>query len=192
MSGRKLGRTSSHRKALFANLATELLRHEQIKTTLHKAKDLRSVVEPLITKACKGLGTDGELAARRQILRTVNDEEVVRKLFSDLAPKFKKRPGGYTRVVKAGFRKGDSAAMAIIELTEKSAGTAATKAKTTGKKAEAKETAAEKPTKETAKKEAAPKKEAKADTKTAAKKETTAKKPTAKKTEAKKEEKTEK
>lgn len=125
MSGRKLGRTSSHRKALFANLATELLRHEQIKTTLPKAKDLRGVVDRLITKACKGLGTDGELAARRQILRTVNDEAVVRKLFDELAPKFQKRPGGYTRVLKAGFRKGDSAAMAVIELTEKSTETSA-------------------------------------------------------------------
>lgn len=144
MSGRKLGRTSSHRKALFANLATELLRHEQIKTTLAKAKDLRSVVEPLITKACNGKGTDGELAARRLIMRTVNDEAVVRKLFDELAPKFQKRNGGYTRVLKAGFRKGDAAPMAIMELTERSAvATAPAKEakaeKAPAKKAEAKE-----------------------------------------------------
>jgi large subunit ribosomal protein L17 len=156
MSGRKLGRTSSHRKALFANLATELLRHEQITTTLHKAKDLRSVVEPLITKACRGLGTDGELAARRQILRTVNDEAVVRKLFDELAPKFQKRPGGYTRVLKAGFRKGDSAAMAVIELTEKSTATAAETKAPKKAKAVKKVEASEKPKVEAKTEKAAP------------------------------------
>ena len=171
MSGRKLGRTSSHRKALFANLATELLRHEQITTTLPKAKDLRGVVDKLITKACRGLGTDGELAARRQILRTVNDETVVKKLFDELAPKFQKRPGGYTRVLKAGFRKGDAAAMAVIELTEKS-----TETTTDAKPAK----------KAKAKKETAPKVEAKAEKKDAPKKSSTKAKT------AKKETKTEK
>lgn len=177
MSGRKLGRTSSHRKALFANLATELLRHEQIKTTLPKAKDLRGVVEPLITKACRGLGTDGELAARRQILRTVNDEAVVKKLFDELAPKFQKRSGGYTRVLKAGFRKGDSAAMAVIELTEKSTETSAPAKAPKKATTEAKEATSEKP-----------KVEAKAEKKETATKKTPAKKAT----KAKKEDKAEK
>lgn len=120
MSGRKLNRTSSHRKALFANLATQLLMHEQIKTTLPKAKDLRSVVEPLITKA-----RQDTVAARREVLKTIRDKEVVNKLFTEIAPRFANRPGGYTRVLKAGFRKGDAADMAIIELTEKSAPVAA-------------------------------------------------------------------
>lgn len=116
MSGRKLNRTSSHRKAMFANLATQLLMHEQIKTTLPKAKDLRSVIEPLITKA-----RQDTVAARREVLKTIRDKDVVHKLFTEIAPRFANRPGGYTRVLKAGFRKGDAADMAIIELTEKAA-----------------------------------------------------------------------
>jgi large subunit ribosomal protein L17 len=113
IAGRKLGRTSAHRQALFANLATALLEHGQIRTTLPKAKDLRGVVEPLITKA-----RAGTLAARREVARTIKDEAVVRKLFDEIAPRFKNTPGGYTRILKAGFRQGDSAPMAIIELTE--------------------------------------------------------------------------
>lgn len=114
VAGRKFSRTSSHRQAMFAALCTALITHEQIRTTLPKAKDLRRVVEPLITKAKKG-----DLAARREVLKTIRDKEVVAKLFSEIAPRFANRNGGYTRVLKAGFRQGDAADMAIIELTEK-------------------------------------------------------------------------
>ena len=116
IAGRKLGRTSSHRKALFANLATSLLKHGQIRTTLPKAKDLRKVVEPLIT-----LGKKGDLAARRQAAQTITEPAVVQHLFHNVAPTMKNRAGGYTRVLRAGFCKGDSAEMAIIELTDKPA-----------------------------------------------------------------------
>lgn len=110
--GRKLNRTSSHRKAMFANLATALLKHEQIRTTLPKAKDLRPIAERLIT-----LGKRGDLHARRQALaRLRGDEVVVGKLFKELAERYKNRYGGYTRVLKAGFRYGDYASMAVIEL----------------------------------------------------------------------------
>jgi len=114
MSGRKLNRTSSHRKAMFANMATALLKHEQIKTTLPKAKDLRRVAEQLIT-----LGKRGDLHARRQAAAVIREEEVVRKLFSVLGERYKDRNGGYTRVLKAGFRYGDAAPMAIIELVDR-------------------------------------------------------------------------
>ena len=114
MSGRKLNRTSSHRKALFSNLAAALITHEQIKTTLPKAKDLRPVVEKLIT-----LGKRGDLHARRQAAALLRDDAVVRKLFSVIADRYKDRQGGYTRVLKAGFRYGDAAPMAIIELVER-------------------------------------------------------------------------
>ncbi|SIS59235.1 50S ribosomal protein L17 [Insolitispirillum peregrinum] len=114
MSGRKLNRTKSHRKALFANMATALLKHEQIKTTLPKAKDLRPVAEKLIT-----LGKRGDLHARRQALAIIREEDVVRKLFSVLAERYKTREGGYTRVLKAGFRYGDAAPMAVIELVDR-------------------------------------------------------------------------
>jgi len=113
MAGRKFNRDSGHRKALLKNLATDLLKHEQIKTTLPKAKDLRRVVEPLITKAKKG-----DIAARREVAKIITDTVVLKKLFDDIAPRFKDRKGGYTRVMKFGFRQGDSAPMAIIELTE--------------------------------------------------------------------------
>ena len=116
IAGRKLSRTSSHRKALFANLAASLIEHEQIKTTLPKAKDLRRVVEPLITLAKKG-----DLAARREVLKTITNKTIVKKLFDEVAPRFKERNGGYTRVLKAGHRQGDAADMAIIALTEKAA-----------------------------------------------------------------------
>ena len=113
-SGRKLNRTASHRKAMFANMAASLLRHEQIVTTLPKAKDLRAVVDKLIT-----LGKRGDLHARRQAASQIGDKEVVSKLFETLAPRYKDRNGGYTRVLKAGFRHGDNAPVAVIELVDR-------------------------------------------------------------------------
>jgi large subunit ribosomal protein L17 len=114
--GRKLNKTSSHRTAMFANMAAALIKHEQIKTTLPKAKELRPVVEKLVTLSRRG-GTD--LHARRQALATVRDEDQVRKLFDVLGPRYAGRPGGYTRVLKAGFRHGDNAAMAYIEFVDR-------------------------------------------------------------------------
>ena len=114
MSGRKLNRTSTARKALFANLTVALLKHEQIKTTLPKAKDLRPVAEKLIS-----LGKRGDLHARRQAIAYLRDEKIVGKLFSVIAERYKDRAGGYTRVLKAGFRYGDCAPMAIIELVDR-------------------------------------------------------------------------
>lgn len=113
IAGRKLSRTSSHRKALFANLAMNLIEHGQIKTTLPKAKDLRRVIEPLITKA-----RENTVSARRQVAKTIQRDDILKKLFNEVAPAFAKRNGGYTRVLKTGFRKGDNAAMAVIALTE--------------------------------------------------------------------------
>ena len=112
--GRKLNRTASHRKAMFANMAVALIKHEQIKTTLPKAKDLRRVVDRLIT-----LGKRGGLHARRQALATLRDDVIATKLFDQLGPRYKDRPGGYTRVLKAGFRYGDMAPMAVIELVDR-------------------------------------------------------------------------
>jgi len=112
--GRKFNRTSSHRKALFASLAMALIRHEQIKTTLPKAKDLRPVVEKLIT-----MGKKGTLAERRRAFALLRDDELVSKLFGALAERYATRTGGYTRVFKAGFRYGDAAPMAIIELVDR-------------------------------------------------------------------------
>ena len=112
--GRKLNRTPSHRKAMFANMAVALIKHEQIKTTLPKAKDLRGVVDRLIT-----LGKRGDLHARRQALSVLRDSTIAAKLFKELAERYKDRPGGYTRVIKAGFRYGDMAPMAVIELVER-------------------------------------------------------------------------
>ena len=115
ISGRKLNRTSSHRKALFRNMAVALLKHEQIKTTLPKAKDLRSIVDRLVT-----LGKRDTLHARRQALsRLNNDRAIVEKLFSVVAKRYADRDGGYTRVLKAGYRYGDNAPMAIIELVDR-------------------------------------------------------------------------
>ncbi len=114
MSGRKLNRTSSHRSAMFANMAAALLKHEQIKTTLPKAKDLRPVVEKLIT-----LGKRGDLHARRQAFAQLRDDAVVAKLFSVLKDRYATRQGGYCRVLKAGFRYGDCAPMALIELIDR-------------------------------------------------------------------------
>jgi len=113
-SGRKLNRNSSHRRAMFRNMATALLKHEQIKTTLPKAKELRPVVERMIT-----LGKRGSLHSRRQALSYLQDETIVRKLFDGLAERYGDRAGGYTRVLKAGFRYGDSAPMAYIELVDR-------------------------------------------------------------------------
>ena len=113
-SGRKLNRMSSHRRAMFRNMATALLKHEQIKTTLPKAKELGPVVEQMIT-----LGKHGNLHSRRQALSYLKDEAIVRKLFEGLAERYESRAGGYTRVLKAGFRYGDSAPMAYIELVDR-------------------------------------------------------------------------
>ena len=115
MSGRKLNRTSAHRKAMFGNMAAALIKHEQIRTTLPKAKELRSVVDRLIT-----LGKRGDLHARRlAVARLHGDRKLADKLFSVLAPRYSDRPGGYTRVLKAGYRYGDNAPMAIIELVDR-------------------------------------------------------------------------
>ena len=115
MSGRKLNRTSSHRKALFGNMAAALIKHEQITTTLPKAKEMRSVVDRLIT-----LGKRGDLHARRiAVSRLHGDKKLADKLFTTLADRYRDRPGGYTRVIKAGFRYSDSAPMAVIELVDR-------------------------------------------------------------------------
>lgn len=114
MSGRKLNRTSSHRKAMFMNMANALIKHEQISTTLPKAKELRPYVEKLVT-----LGKRGDLHARRQALSTLQDKAMVNKLFDALSGRYKERNGGYTRVLKAGFRYGDNAPMAIIEFVDR-------------------------------------------------------------------------
>lgn len=115
-SKRRLNRTSSHRKALFKSLACALIEHEQIKTTLPKAKELRPIVERLITMA-----RGGTLHARRMAISRLQNISVVRKLFDELAPRFASRPGGYIRIMKAGFRYGDCAPMAIIEFVERKA-----------------------------------------------------------------------
>ncbi len=111
---RKLNRTSSHRQAMLRNMCNSLIKHEAIKTTLPKAKELRSVVEPLIT-----LGKEPTLANRRLAFNRTRDREVVSKLFNDLGPRFKTRPGGYTRNLKMGFRVGDNAPMAFVELVDR-------------------------------------------------------------------------
>ena len=113
-AGRKLNRTASHRKAMFQNLAQALLKHEQIVTTLPKAKDLAPIVEKLITLAKKG-----GLANRRLAISRLQDEELVTKMFVELADRYKERTGGYTRVLKAGYRHGDNAPMAVIELIDR-------------------------------------------------------------------------
>ena len=111
---RKLGRKSQHRTAMFANMAAALIKHEQISTTLPKAKKLRPIAERLVTLAKRG-----DLHARRQAISTVRDETQVKKLFAAIAERYKTRQGGYTRVLKAGFRHGDMAAMAIIEFVDR-------------------------------------------------------------------------
>jgi large subunit ribosomal protein L17 len=111
---RKLNRTHTHRKAMFSNMATALITHEQIKTTLPKAKELRRFVDRMIT-----LGKNGQLNNRRQAFAFLRDDDAVSKLFSTLSDRYKDRSGGYTRVLKAGFRYGDNAPMAIIELVDR-------------------------------------------------------------------------
>jgi large subunit ribosomal protein L17 len=110
-SGRYLGRNSSHRKAMFKNMMVSLLRHEQITTTVAKAKELRTYLEPMIT-----LAKEDSVHRRRIAFSRLRDREIVLKLFNEIAPHFKTRPGGYLRVLKCGFRKGDSAPIAIVEL----------------------------------------------------------------------------
>ena len=114
MSGRKLNRTKEHRKAMFSNMAAALIKHEQIKTTLPKAKDLRPIVEKLIS-----LGKRGRLHDRRRAFAMLRDDATTAKLFDTLADRYADRSGGYTRVIKAGYRYGDTAPMAVIELIER-------------------------------------------------------------------------
>ncbi|WP_105189427.1 50S ribosomal protein L17 [Pseudoalteromonas sp. T1lg48] len=113
-SGRQLNRNSSHRKAMFSNMAGSLVKHEIIKTTLPKAKELRRVIEPLIT-----LAKTDSVANRRLAFARTRDKEVVGKLFSEIGPRYESRPGGYTRILKCGFRAGDNAPMAYIELVDR-------------------------------------------------------------------------
>ncbi len=111
---RKLGRHSSHRMAMLANMAASLIKHEQVVTTLPKAKELRPIVEKLVT-----IGKKGDLAARRQAISELRDAKMVKKLFDVIAPRYKDRAGGYTRIMKAGFRHGDNAAVAVIEFVDR-------------------------------------------------------------------------
>lgn len=113
-TGRKLNRNSSHRKALFSNMASSLFRHELIRTTLPKAKELRGYAEPLIT-----IAKEDTVAKRRQIFAKLRDREIVTKLFNELGPRYQSRPGGYVRVMKCGFRTGDDAPMAYVELVDR-------------------------------------------------------------------------
>jgi len=113
-AGRKLNRTSSHRTAMFANMAAALIQHEQIVTTLPKAKELRPVFEKLVTLAKRG-----DLHARRLVAARIRDEAMTKKLFETIGPRYKERNGGYTRVLKAGFRFGDNAPLAVIELVDR-------------------------------------------------------------------------
>lgn len=116
-SGRRLGRTTSHRVAMFRNMVTSLLNHERIITTDAKAKEIRSVAEKMIT-----LGKRGDLHAHRQAASYIREKSVVTKLFSTIAPRYKERQGGYTRIIKLGQRLGDAASMSVIELVEETAG----------------------------------------------------------------------
>ncbi|WP_455376791.1 50S ribosomal protein L17 [Kaarinaea lacus] len=113
-SGRQLNRNSSHRKAMFKNMASSLFRHELIKTTVPKAKELRRVAEPLITKA-----KVDSVANRRYVYDRIRDREMVGKLFAELGPRYKERPGGYLRILKCGYRAGDKAPMALVELVDR-------------------------------------------------------------------------
>ncbi len=119
-SGRNFSRTSSHRKAMFKNMMVSLLRHELIKTTLPKAKELRRFIEPMIT-----LAKEDTLHRRRLAYSRLRDREIVAKLFTEIGPHFKKRPGGYLRILKCDFRKGDNAPMAVVELVDRNGETAA-------------------------------------------------------------------
>jgi len=113
-SGRRLNRTASHRKALFSNMAASLIEHEQITTTLPKAKELRPIVEKLVT-----LGKRGDLHARRQVIAQIGSDSLAKRLFDTIAPRYASRNGGYIRIMKAGFRHGDNAAMAVIEFVDR-------------------------------------------------------------------------
>jgi large subunit ribosomal protein L17 len=113
-SGRKLNRTASHRKALFSNMAASLIEHEQIVTTLPKAKELRPIVEKLVT-----LGKRGDLHARRQVISAIGSDVLAKRLFDTIAPRYASRNGGYLRIMKAGFRHGDNAPMAVIEFVDR-------------------------------------------------------------------------
>ena len=113
-AGRRFARSASHRKAMFMSLAVSLLEHEQIVTTLPKAKDLRPIVEKLIT-----LGKRGDLHARRKVIAKIGNRQVVRRLFDTIAPRYAQHHGGYLRIMKAGFRHGDNAAMAVIEFVDR-------------------------------------------------------------------------
>lgn len=115
-SGRKLNKNSSHRRALFSNMVTSLFRHELIKTTLAKAKELRGHAEPLIT-----LSKEDSVARRRKAFAKLRDREMVSKLFNELGPRYKERPGGYLRIIKCGYRVGDAAPMAYVELVDRPA-----------------------------------------------------------------------
>ena len=118
VAGRRLKRSSSHRQALFRNLVTELFRHRRITTTEAKAKAVRANAEKLITVAKRSLDKESDVHERREVLRVITDKEVMRELFETIAPEYKDRPGGYTRVIKLGPRQGDAAPMAILELVE--------------------------------------------------------------------------
>lgn len=113
-AGRKLNRTASHRKAMFANMAASIIVHEQIVTTLPKAKEIRPIVEKLVT-----LGKRGDLHARRQAISQIKDQDAVRKLFDAIATRYATRNGGYIRIMKAGFRQGDNAPMAVVEFVDR-------------------------------------------------------------------------
>lgn len=115
LAGRKLNRTSAHRKAMFKNMSVSLIEHELIKTTLPKAKDLRRVIEPIITHA----KNNDTVAARRLAFARLRDRSAVQKLFAELAPRYKEREGGYVRILKCGFRAGDNAPMAYVELVDR-------------------------------------------------------------------------
>ena len=114
ISGRKLNRTSSHRKAMFSNMVNALIKHEQITTTLPKAKELRPIIEKMVT-----LSRKNDLHSRRQAISKLQDNDMVKKLFDVLGPRYAERTGGYTRIIKAGFRYGDSAPMAVIEFVDR-------------------------------------------------------------------------
>lgn len=136
-AGRKLNRTSSHRKAMFANMAASLIKHEQIVTTLPKAKEMKPIIDKLIT-----LSKRGDLHARRQAISQIRDVAMVRKLFDSLGERYKDRQGGYSRVLKAGFRYGDNAPMAVIELVDRDPEARGAEDRARAEEVEAAETAA--------------------------------------------------
>jgi large subunit ribosomal protein L17 len=139
-SGRKLKRTSSHRRATLSALCTALIRHKKIKTTVAKAKETRMVVEKILTRAKNAVAGTGDAAttvhARRQVARYINDRKVVQELFTEIAPKIASRPGGYTRVVKLGQRAGDGGEVAVLELVDFNTGEAPSKQTKKDKKKE--------------------------------------------------------